>query len=44
MLDIKEITIKENIEKIKQLTKKQVEFKTMMATQKADYEKQLTTF
>jgi hypothetical protein len=32
MLDIKEITIKENVEKIRQLTKKQMEFKTMMAT------------
>jgi hypothetical protein len=32
MLDIKEITIKENVEKIKQLTKKQVEFKIMLTT------------
>jgi hypothetical protein len=38
MLDIKEITIKENIEKIKLLTKKQIEFKTILATQKAEYE------
>jgi pimeloyl-CoA synthetase len=35
---IKDETIKENLDKIKQLTKKQVEFKTQLTTQKIKYE------
>jgi pimeloyl-CoA synthetase len=35
---IKDETIKENLDKIKQLTKKQVEFKTQLTTQKLKYE------
>jgi hypothetical protein len=35
---IKDETIKENLDKIKQRTKKQVEFKTQLTTQKIKYE------
>lgn len=38
---IKDETIKENLDKIKQLTKKQVEFKTQLTTQKIKYENQI---